>query len=55
MAQCPDALGFKAVNIRQPPNKCAVCFTDKETDVNQLIQVRFRISPTLNDRLLSWI
>ena len=39
IAQCPRSLGFEPVSIEHPPNRCAVCYTDKETDVNQLIQV----------------
>jgi len=38
IAQCPKSLDFQAVNINLPPNRCAICHTDKETDQNQLIQ-----------------
>ena len=36
-AQCPASLGFNPVCINLPPNCCAICNTDKETDVNELV------------------
>ena len=45
-AQCPASLGFDPVPINLPPNCCAICNTDKETDVNELVSAKsFSSSP----------